>query len=106
MDGKMISIDQEVEHLEKFLSHSCGFEVSIYDILEIRPIDEGCPPSNWEVSWKGMEDGMEIDSYKEFNSLHDACQFFVEKRRYMCLGADFEEIMMGSLTISVEIEKD
>lgn len=100
----MMTIDEEVQHLEDFLSHSCGFEVSCYALLEIRPIDQGCPPRDWEVSWKEKIDNVEYDSYKEFNSLHDACQCFVEKRRYLCLGADFEQIMMGEGHSSVEIE--
>lgn len=102
----MMTIDEEVQRLEDFLSHSCGFEVSCYAVLDIRPIDEGCPPSDWEVSWKETKDGMEIDSYKEFNNLHDACQYFVEKRRYLCLGADFESILMGSCHVNVEFDGD
>lgn len=102
----MMTIDEEVQRLEDFLSHSCGFEVSCYAILQIRPIDEGCPPSDWEVSWKEMHDGIEYDSFKEFCNLHDACQYFVEKRRYLCLGADFEEILMGSSHVEAEIDNE
>ena len=100
----MMTIDEEVQHMEDFLSHSCGFEVSLYAILQIRPIDEGCPPRDWEVSWIETVDGLEITSYKEFSSLHDAVQCFVEKRHYLCLGADFEQLMMGACHSSVEIE--
>lgn len=99
----MMTIEEETQHLEDFLSHSCGFEVSIYAILRIRPIDEGCPPRDWEVSWSERIDDIEYDSFKEFNSLHDACECFVEKRRYLCLGADFEQILNGSEKTKVEI---
>lgn len=101
----MMSIEDEIQFMETFLAHSCGFEVSLYALLEIRPIDEGCPPSEWEVSWKDLIDGMEVTSFKEFNNLHEACQCFVEKRRYLCLGADFEEIMWGGGSASVEINE-
>lgn len=99
-----MTIEDEIEHLKAFLSHPGGFEVSMYAILEIRPIDESLSPSDWEVSWREMLDGTEMECFKEFNNLHDACQFFVEKRRYLCLGADFEELMMGAETVIVEIE--
>jgi hypothetical protein len=101
----MITIEEEIEHLKEFLTHPCGLEVSVYAILQIRPIDEGCPPTEWEVSWRELQDGVEIDYYKEFNSLHDACQCFVEKRRYLCLGADFEELLMGAEKSTVEISE-
>ncbi len=90
----MITIEEEIEHLVAFLSHPAGFDVSIYAVLEIRPIDECSPPEHWEVDWTGTEDGMECEYHKQFTNLQEAAQFFVEKRRYMCLGADFEAIMM------------
>jgi hypothetical protein len=94
----MMTIDEEVRRLEDFLSHSCGFEVSVYAMLQIRPIDEGCPPRDWEVFWIERHDDIEFESYKEFSSLHDACQYFVEKRRYLCLGTDFEAELMKEVT--------
>jgi hypothetical protein len=88
----MITIEEEIEHVIQFLSHPCGFEVSLYAVLSMRPISEDINPSNWEVTWIEVLDGLEIESYKEFSSLQEAAQFFVEKRRYMLLGADFENI--------------
>lgn len=101
----MMTIEDEIQFLENFLSHSCGFEVSLYGTLEIRPIDEGCPPTEWEVIWFEVKDGMELECFKEFNNLHEACQCFVEKRRYLCLGADFEQVLSGGETVHVEIEE-
>lgn len=90
----MMTIDEEIERLETFLSHSCGFEVSVYALLQIRPIDEGCPPTEWEVSWVQIVEGIGLESHRDFDNLHEACEFFVEKRRYLCLGADFEALQM------------
>ena len=90
----MMTIDEEVERLVAFLSHSCGFEVSVYAQLTIRPIDEGCPPTLWEVDWTGYEDNMQAEYHKQFPCLQEAAQYFVEKRRYLCLGADFEAEQM------------
>lgn len=99
------AIEDEIKHIIDFLSHRCGFEVSLYATLQIRPIDEGCPPTEWEVYWKETVDGVEFESYREFTSLQDAAQFFVEKRRYMCLGADFESLLDDSTEVVVEIEE-
>jgi len=98
-----MTIEEEIKHFEDFLSHPCGFEVSLFSILEIRPVNESSPPTEWEVSWIELKDDIEITSYKEFHSLHDACQYFVERRHYLCLGADFKKIMMGENHSSVEI---
>lgn len=90
----MMTIEEEVKHLLTFLAHPVGFEVSVFAMLTIRPIDENSPPDHWEVDWTGNEDGMDCEYHKAFYSLEEAVQFFVEKRRYMCLGVDFEKILM------------
>lgn len=90
----MMTIEEEVERLIAFLSHPCGFEVGVYALLEIRPIDEDSPPQHWEVDWTSTEDGVSYEYHKQFTNLQEAAQFFVEKRHYMCLGADFEATMM------------
>lgn len=102
----LTAIEDEIKHMVDFLSHCCGFEVSLYTSLQIRPIDEGAPPTEWEVSWKETIDGVEFESYKEFTSLQEAAQFFVEKRRYMCLGADFESILNESTEVIAEIKDE
>lgn len=88
----MMTIEEEVEHLFTFLSHPAGFDVDMGGILCIRPVDEGSPPTHWEVDWEDDMDGVRAECFKEFDNLRDACQFFVEKRHYMCNGLDFDAI--------------
>jgi|SRR5277367_2668076 len=88
----MMTIEEEIEHLFVFLSHPAGFDVDMAGILSIRPVDEGSPPTNWEVEWEKEEDGVRMNFHKDFTSLRDAVVFFVEKRHYMCNGLDFEAI--------------
>jgi len=99
----MITIDEEVKRLVDFLSHPAGFDVDLGGMLCIRPIDENSPPNCWEVDW--TEDhyakvsvACPYEYHKEFPSLQEAAQFFVEKRRYLCYGLDFEAIMMKEET--------
>lgn len=88
----MMTIEEEIASLISFLSHPAGFDVDMGGVLCIRPIDENSPPEHWEVDWTGYEDGMECEYHKAFYSLAEAAQFFVEKRRYLCYGLDFEKI--------------
>ena len=90
----MMTIEEEIQHLFAFLSHPGGFDVDMGGILCIRPVDEGCPPTYWEVDWEEEEEGVRLNFSKEFPNLAEAAQFFVEKRHYMCNGADFEAILM------------
>jgi hypothetical protein len=100
----MMSIEDEVQHVLTFLIHPAGFEISLFGTLCIRPIDEYCPPTNWAVDWEEVEDGIVIEYEREFASLKEAVQFFVEKRRYMCHGIDFEKELNGAIDVIVEIE--
>lgn len=95
----MMTIEEEIARLISFLSHPAGFDVDMGGVLCIRPIDENSPPEHWEVDWTGLEDGMECEYHKAFYSLEEAAQFFVEKRRYMCCGLDFEKIEMSTENI-------
>lgn len=104
MATEIMSIDEEVEHLMQFLSHPAGFDVGMGGILSIRPTDEGCPPTHWAVDWEATEGDLVFDFEKEFSSLREAVQFFVEKRRYMCNGLDFDAVYLGAENASVEIE--
>lgn len=90
----MMTIDEEVEHVFTFLQHPAGFDVDMGGVLTIRPVDEGSPPTHWAVDWEIEEDGIKMNFEKEFGSLHEAVVFFVEKRRYMCNGLDFDAIAM------------
>lgn len=91
----MMSIDEEAAHLLAFLKHPAGFDVGMGGVLTIRPIDESCPPVHWEVDWEENEDGMRCEYHKAFDSLEEAVVYYVEKRRYMCTGLDFEHIYLS-----------
>lgn len=106
MTIELMTIEEEIERLIQFLSHPAGFNANMAGLLTIRPTDEGCPPTYWAVDWEDQQDGMTLEYEKEFSSLQEAAQFFVEKRRYMCLGLDFESIYLGAETASVEINQD
>jgi hypothetical protein len=90
----MMTIEEEIQHLITFLRHPGGFDVDMSGILCIRPIDEGSPPTSWEVDWEEIDDGIILNFSKEFPNLEEAAQFFVEKRHYLCEGADFQLIRM------------
>lgn len=85
----MMTIDEEIQHLIHFLSRGADYEVSIgpISICSICADDE-C----WVVNWREEDDGIILECQKDFVSLFDASQFFVEKRRYMCIGADFRNL--------------
>lgn len=90
----MMTIEEEIHQLITFLSHPAGFNVDIGGLLCIRPIDEYSPPIHWEVDWEEYADGMNCKFFKEFHSLETAAQYFVEKRRYLCYGIDFDVLIM------------
>lgn len=86
----LMSIDEEVERLISFLLHPAGFDVGCAGVLSIRPTDENSPPVTWEVEWEHELDDYKVNSYRNFKTLQSAAQFFVEKRRYMLEGLDFD----------------
>lgn len=104
----MMTIEEEVQSLVVFLSHPAGFDVDLGGMICIRPIDESSPPDLWEVDWT-EDHSAEVPAAcpyqcaREFSSLQEAAQFFVEKRRYLCYGLDFEQILMGGEIVPVEI---
>lgn len=100
----MMTIEEEIQHLMIFLSHPGGFDVGMGGILFIRPVDEGCPPTNWAVDWEEHIEGVRYDYEKCFSSLAEAVKFFVEKRHYMCDGLDFDKMAREeSFDVKVEI---
>ncbi len=100
-----MTIEEEIQHLVEFLSHPAGFDVGMGGILQIRPVSEDSPPSDWAVDWEEEADGVIYEYEKCFSSLQEAAQFFVEKRRYMCHGLDFESIYLAAgETVKVEID--
>ena len=89
----MMTIEEEIQHLIQFLSHPAGFDVDMGGQLQIRPIYETI--EHWEVDWEEyLEDGTAARFQKIFFTLEEAATCFVEKRRYMCLGLDFNKIAM------------
>lgn len=95
----MMTIEEEIKHLIDLLSHPAGFDVGMGGLLCIRPIDENSPPIRWEVDWTEnvyaeVPAACPYEYSKEFSSLQEAAQFFVEKRRYLCYGLDFDLALM------------
>ncbi len=90
----IMTIEDEIELLIPVLLHPAGFDIDLGGTLCIRPIYEQCSPEYWEVDWEQDEDGMRCQYHKTFSNLREATTFFVEKRRYMCSGLDFESILM------------
>ena len=87
-----MSIEDESAYLTKFLSESTGFGLNYSDQLSISPVGETAPYTWWIVGWENQLDGFGCYSTKSFNNLEEAAQFFVEKRRYLCLGGDFRQL--------------
>jgi len=85
----MITIDEEIQHLLHFLSHQIDYTVAIgtLSISSVCANDE-C----WVVSWQEQDGDLILECQKDFVCLFDAAQYFVEKRRYMCVGADFDRL--------------
>lgn len=95
----MMTIEEETQHLIVFLSHPAGFDVDCGGMLCIRPIDENSPPDHWEVDWienyqAEVSPAFPYEFHRQFVSLAEAAQFFVEKRHYLCYGLDFTVSMM------------
>jgi hypothetical protein len=95
----MMTIEEEIQHIITFLSHPASFNIDMGGTLSLRPIDEGSPATNWEVEWEESDEGITLEFHKDFNSLEEAARFFVEKRRYMCNGMDFEKHYILDLEI-------
>lgn len=100
----MMTIDNEVQVLIHFLSHQTDYTVTIGHLN----IGSVCGQDDcWVVAWQECDGAMLLDLQKDFSCLFDACQFFVEKRRYFCLGSDFRELVEdnnGGVATNVEVE--
>lgn len=100
----MITIDEEIQNLIHFLSHQIDFTVTIGH-LSIGSVcgEEDC----WIVTWKEDDGGMVLECQKDFSCLFDAAQYFVEKRRYFCLGSDFRDLELeddGTTSTNVYVD--
>lgn len=83
----MISIDEEIKQVITLLSNSAGYSLSMGGDLTLCPVYG--TRDHWEVYWEEQEDNIVLDYRKVFATLEEAAQYFVEKRRYLCLGVDF-----------------
>lgn len=85
----MNTIEQEVSNLVGFLCQKIGHVITI-DHLVIVSVCGG--DDCWMVAWQEDCDGQSIDCQKDFSCLQEAATFFVEKRRYLCIGADYQNL--------------
>lgn len=91
----MMTIEEEVQHLISFLRHPAGFDVAMGGMIHIQPIYETI--EHWQVDWAELDNGIILTYQKIFFTLEEAVQFFVEKRRYLCLGLDYNAIADGKM---------
>jgi hypothetical protein len=87
------SIEEEIKALVTFLSNPAGFSVDMAGQLSIHPIYGTI--EHWEVDWEEEDEELIYNYHKTFLTLEEAAQCFVEKRRYMCLGLDFNKMALG-----------
>jgi hypothetical protein len=85
-EANMMSVDEEIEWLTEMLSHSAEFDICIHRVIYIYRNSD-----HWEVLWQDNSEGMDCECQREFASLEEAVRCFVEKRRYLCVGNDFDQ---------------
>ena len=86
----MITIEEEIKQIVTLLSYPAGYSLSLNGELTLSPIYGTI--EHWEVFWEEIEDSTALDYRKIFFTLEEAVTFFVEKRRYLCLGVDFNQM--------------
>jgi hypothetical protein len=86
----VITIEEEVKQIITLLSYPAGYSLSLNGEVTLTPIFGTI--EHWEVFWKEVEDGVVLDYQKIFFTLDEAALYFVEKRRYLCLGVDFNQM--------------
>lgn len=87
-----MSREEEIKLIKEVLKHPAGFNIGLFAALSIRSHSDG-----FEVAWDKAADGTDEynkDYYKDFISLQEAVEFFVDKRREMQLGLDIEAELM------------
>jgi len=86
---KIMSIEEEINLVYNLLVHPAGFDIDIAGLLWVRRYEY----PQWAVEWENCSnDNFDKKiSVKEFADAKDAAKFFVEKRRQLCLGLDFEK---------------
>lgn len=88
---KRTSIESETEFITSVLSHPAGYHIGIFGMLEVRSCSlSGSVMDNisFEVSWD-TEDGSTKN--ENFSTASEAAAFFVEKRKSLRLGVDYEK---------------
>ncbi len=82
--------EEEIELIKKVLSHPAGISLDIFGLISIRSHSDG-----YEVAWgKHYEMDTNTGPYKDFIDLHEAVEFFVNKRYELELGLDIELELM------------
>lgn len=87
--------EEEIDLIKKILDHPAGFDLGLFVMLKIRSHSNG-----YEVAWdkaadpKSLEDEYNKDYYRDFSSLQEAVEFFVDKRHELQLGLDIEAQLM------------
>ena len=85
----MNTIEQEVTNLVAFLSQKIGHVVTIDHLVIVSVCGtDDC----WMVAWQEDTDGVPLDCQRDFVCLEGAAKFFVEKRRYLCIGSDYQDL--------------
>ena len=82
-------IEEEISHLTAFLRQKIGHVVTI-DHLVIVSVCGG--DDCWMVAWQEDDDGVPLDCQRDFSCLEEAASFFVERRRYLCIGSDYLDL--------------
>lgn len=95
-----MSIEQEIDELIVFLTHPAGFEISVGPgQLYLTPDNYN---GNWCVKWYEFDGVETLDFSRTFTELKEAVKFFVERRHYICVGFDFDNIKQQEEELSDE----
>lgn len=86
----MLTIEEEVKRLIFLLESDAGYTISLNGDLTLSPVYG--TRDRWEVYWEEQEGDTVFDYRKLFLTLEEAANYFVEKRRYLCLGVDFNQM--------------
>jgi hypothetical protein len=90
-----MTIEQEIALLKPLLLHPAGFDLDLQGMLSIRPINEACPPTKWEVAWEDQNGS----DYLEFDDLDQALLCFVHIRHQYQYGLDYETLLVSKAVV-------
>jgi hypothetical protein len=86
----MLTIEEETKNIIALLSYPAGYTLSLNGNLTLSPVYGTI--EHWEVAWQEDDEHVVYEYQKIFFDLDEAALFFVEKRRYLCLGVDFNKM--------------